>query len=67
MEAKNHPMEKESHLPKLHFWAQNVNLPGLIHFESPAYHRSDLEAMADGKYSMACYQNAQVKIKDKPQ
>ena len=28
--SKNHPIEKEHHLPNLHFWVQHVNYPGCI-------------------------------------
>ena len=30
MESKNHPIEKEHHLPNLHFWVQNGNSPACI-------------------------------------
>ena len=29
MEPTNHPIEKENHLPNLHFGVQNVNFPGV--------------------------------------
>ena len=29
MEPKNQPIEKESHIPNLHVWVQNVNIPGV--------------------------------------
>ena len=28
MEPKNHLIEKENHLPNLHFWVPNVKFPG---------------------------------------
>ncbi len=28
MDPKNHSIEKENHLPNLHFWVQHVNSPG---------------------------------------
>ena len=32
MEPKNHRIEKDNHLPNLHFAVPNVNFQGCIHF-----------------------------------
>ena len=59
MEPKNHPIEKENHLPNLHFWVQHVNFPVLMYTQenemlnSTHFHTKALiEAVAEPKISV---------------
>ena len=59
MEPKNHPTEKENHLPNLHFWVQHVNFPVLMYMQenemlnSTHFHTKALiEAVAEPKISV---------------